>query len=138
MKDIPHIVLHLSLLDPNGAPEITSASVTTHTVTLSWTALPEDQWNGNLTGYAISSHSEGLVVEVPAHQLTITLEARPFTEYILSVAAVNSVGMGPFSDTTIVRTKEDGELVQHSTFTDPPVHCFQLQPTSQSIWKEVQ
>ena len=37
-----------------------------------------------------------------------TLEAAPYTDYVVSVAAVNSAGQGPFSDITEIRTPEDG------------------------------
>ena len=49
-------------------------------------------------------------IPVTADHEQYTLEAAPYKEYILNVAAVNSVGRGPFSSTRIVRTLEDGKF----------------------------
>ena len=49
-------------------------------------------------------------MSVASYVLEYTLEAVPYTEYVLSVAAVNSVGQGPFSGTVEVRTLEESEL----------------------------
>ena len=48
-------------------------------------------------------------MSVPSYVLEYTFEAIPYTEYVLSVAAVNSVGLGPFSATVEVRTPEDSK-----------------------------
>ena len=88
-----------------------STEVTTDEVILSWSTLPLDKQNGDITNYVINIHSGGqdtlLTISVSVN--TATIMAQPFTEYVLSVAAVNSVGRGPFSNVTIVRTDEDGK-----------------------------
>ena len=48
---------------------------------------------------------------MPFNILEYSLEANPYTEYVISVAAVNSIGQGPFSPVIEVRTEEDGKLI---------------------------
>ena len=49
-------------------------------------------------------------VSVASHILEYIIEAVPYTEYVLKVAAVNSVGQGPFSSIVEIRTPEDREF----------------------------
>ena len=76
-----------------------------------WTPLPLNQQNGIISGYVIHYLEDGQEqsVSVPSYVLEYTFEAIPYTEYVLSVAAVNSVGLGPFSATVEVRTPEDSK-----------------------------
>ena len=102
-------------------PIITHTEVTTHSVLLRWSPLSSDQQNGIITRYVINVLEDGQQsrVSVTSNITQYTLEAAPFTDYVVSVAAVNSVGQGPFSDTTEVRTPEDGRcllLPCHSYF----------------------
>lgn len=92
---------------PSGAPIITHTETTSHSVLLRWTALPENQHNGIITGYIIDGAD--ISVSVAAHILEYSFEALPYREYSLRVAAVNSVGTGPFSAVEKVRTQEDGK-----------------------------
>ena len=97
--------------EPSGAPDITYTETTTHSVLLRWSPLPLSQQNGIISGYVINYLEDGQeqTVSVPSYVFEYTFEAVPFTEYVLSVAAVNSEGVGPFSITVEVRTPEDSE-----------------------------
>lgn len=69
-------------------------------------------------------------ISVTADHNLYNLEAAPFSEYVLNVAAVNSVGRGPFSSTRIVRTLEDGKFTSFKgNFHDTShsIGCIQFQ-----------
>ena len=75
--------------------------------------MPPHQQNGIISGYIINFLEDGLErsTSVAAHVFEYTIVATPYTEYVLSVAAINSVGQGPFSTTVEVLTEEDGRLL---------------------------
>ena len=98
---------------PSAAPRSVSVSeVTSSSITVKWwTVLCIDR-NGLITGYrirAITSEENdrnetvGDVIEGTITGLT------PSTEYTMSVAAVNSLGTGPYSDGIVQSTS--GKLV---------------------------
>ena len=89
---------------------ILDTEVTNHSVFLRWSALPRSEQNGVITGYVIKYRNGSVerLVQIASSPREYTLNAVPYTEYVLAVAAVNSVGQGPFSNTTTVRTLEDG------------------------------
>ena len=99
------------LLVPNGSPNITQTEATTHSVLLRWSPVPPEQQNGIITGYVINVLEDGQQsrVLVNGDITEYTLEAAPYTDYVVTVAAVNSAGQGPFSDITEIRTPEDGK-----------------------------
>ena len=103
--------MHVNHIEPGGAPNITNTNTTSRSILLQWIPPPEDQHNGIITGYIIRILEDGVEksVSVAAHVLEYTFEALPFTQYLLSIAAVNSVGMGPFGAITEVRSQEDGK-----------------------------
>ena len=113
---------------PSESPAILSTNVTRNSVSLAWSAVPVHQQNGDIISYRIIAYIGGtanggrdtLGFEVPPSEHRFTFDARPFTEYILGVAAVNLVGQGPLSDTVMVRTEEDGECkrIAHLSFTE--------------------
>lgn len=108
----PFLFMSLTIhTEPSGAPEITYTETTTHSVLLQWSPLLLSQQNGIISGYIINYLEDGQeqTVSVPSYVFEYTLEAVPFTEYVLSVAAVNSEGVGPFSITVEVRTPEDSK-----------------------------
>ena len=78
---------------------------------LRWSPLPPDQQNGIITGYVISILANGQQSSVPVTSdvTEYTLEAAPYRDYVLSVAAVNAVGRGPFSALVDIRTPPDGK-----------------------------
>ena len=99
--------------EPSGMPTITHTQATTHSVLLRWSALPPDQQNGIITGYVINVLEDGQQSSVPVTSdvTEYTLEAAPYRDYVLSVAAVNSVGRGPFSNIAEIQTPEGSKYL---------------------------
>ena len=79
---------------------------------LRWRSLPSHHQNDNISGYVINYVVNGQEQRlfVSADVLEYTLKANPHTEYVLSIAAANSVGIGPFSAVVELHTEEDGKL----------------------------
>jgi hypothetical protein len=96
--------------EPSSSPNITFTETTSHSVLLRWKSLPSHHQNGNINGYVINYVVNGQEQRlfVSADVLEYTLEAKPHTEYVLSIAAENSVGIGPFSAVVELHTEEDG------------------------------
>ena len=93
-------------------PTITQTEATTHSVLLRWSPLPPNQQNGIITGYVINVLEDGQQSRVLNGDVTeYTLEAAPYRDYVLSVAAVNSVGRGPFSNIAEIQTPEDSKYL---------------------------
>ena len=63
--------------------------------------------NGEITGYTVEATLSGMVVATEndgsAREATVS-GLNPSTEYTVTVAAVNSVGTGPFSGGTTIAT----------------------------------
>ena len=110
--------------EPSGSPRITHTHATAHSIFLRWTPPPPDQRNGLLTHYIISIMYNGQQTNVtlPSASEEHTLQARPYSDYILSIAAVNSVGRGPFSAVVDVRTQEDGQSLGYTLCY--PLHLY--------------
>ena len=99
-----HICLHcissvvILLSAPSAPPEgIGVSKRMTFSITVEWQAVPCIHRNGNITGYAIIYHmrdnnqkynmrSSGTMLTIP--------DLQPSTTYVISVAAVNSEGLG--------------------------------------------
>ena len=82
-------------------------------IIFSWEEPSPELRNGIITSYFAS------ITELPEQdrvfnatteiaELTVE-ELHPHTSYVLKVAAVNSVGMGPFSANYLSQTAEDGK-----------------------------
>lgn len=82
-------------------------------LTLSWEQPSPELRNGNITTYLVSvTELLGLdhVINITTKTTGLTVEGlSPHTTYIVQVAALNSVGMGPFSAHFLAQTAEDGE-----------------------------
>ena len=76
---------------------------------LQWIPPPTDLQYGAITGYVIDYLEDGVPksVSVAAHVQQYTIEAIPYTEYVLGVAAINSAGRGPLSSTVELHTQEE-------------------------------
>ena len=86
-----------------------------------WRPPPRDERNGRLTEFRVdfrptkSSDSATVIEMVPAeddresYELVLD-QLETWTDYTISVSASNSEGHGPFSETIVVRTDEDGRL----------------------------
>ena len=96
---------------PSAAPSQVSVSqVTLSTIIVQWEDVECIHRNGNITGYSVlvvASSVMDMVINVGnVKQATILLsELTPFTEYTISVAAVNTAGMGVYSNGTTITIK---------------------------------
>ena len=93
----------LSSTAPTGAPDgVSEGSVTTNSITVQWGEVPCMDRNGEITGYTVEVTLSGMIVATEnvddgsAREGTVS-GLTPSTAYVVTVAAVNSVGTGPFS-----------------------------------------
>ena len=100
---------------PSGSPLNFGASTTTsRSATITWDPPRADLQNGIIIRYIINV----TVVETGAtFQLTSTTTSltvntlTPYRNFICIIAAVTSVGIGPFSTQFTLTTPQDGELM---------------------------
>ncbi len=104
-----------SFIAPTGSPGVPSASVILSTnITLTWTEIDCLDINGVIIHYIIQ-YGEGAhrnkYINTQSNATTHLITGlEPFTQYTFTVAGVNSVNTGPFSQATaIVRTSEDSK-----------------------------
>jgi len=103
---------------PGAAPlSVSGETVDSHSIRVTWSAPPSDQWNGVLAGYRVlyaeadGGNSDGSVASVPADELSYTVRGlHEWTLYNVWVLAYTAAGDGPRSDVIVVQTAEDGEL----------------------------
>ena len=70
---------------------------------LTWTEVKCSQRNGLITGYTVIISNSSITYNLTSTERYIILNDLVFgTEYNISVAAVNSVGRGPFSNPVVV------------------------------------
>ena len=96
---------------PTASPTIISATSTSTTLTVQWDEVDCIDRNGDITGYsvrAVTSGENDRVETVDNREVTIN-GLTPSTVYIVSVAAVNSMGTGPYSGVIVQST--DSKLV---------------------------
>ena len=80
---------------------------------LNWQAPPEDTWNGDLKGYKVQYRLKGYTSPFlerntspwPATSYELT-GLIVFTEYEIKISAWNNKGVGIYSDSIFVRTRE--------------------------------
>ena len=88
-------------LAPTGPPTQVNTTTTSTTITVQWGPVDCIHRNGDITGYSVCVMSNEVLKNVSTsgdtRNATIS-ELRPFTEYNISVAAVNSIGTGVHSD----------------------------------------
>ncbi len=83
-------------------------------ITLIWTEIDCLDRNGVITNY-ILQYGEGtnrnITITTPSSATTHLITGlKPFTQYTFTVAGVNSVGSGPFSNPSeVIRTAEDSK-----------------------------
>ena len=107
------IQIILTLLDPNGAPQAVTASVTGPTIVfISWKRVNCIDRNSVITSYTVYyGPVDGTAVNVSVsgtnHLAYTAVGLTPSTNYSIEVAAVNSDGgFGPFSAPIFVRTPD--------------------------------
>ena len=84
------------------------------TVLLSWQPPPPSSRNGLIINYVIRYSRVGQptssIANTSSTQEIIT-GLHPYANYLFSIAATTSAGVGPFSDSVIVETFESGKHV---------------------------
>ena len=93
---------------PSPLPSSISTSSTPTTITVQWGEVECIDRNGEITGYSVRYSGGGSTDTMPVsggdtRQTTIS-GLTPSTDYTIKVAAVNSVGAGPYSTGMVERT----------------------------------
>ena len=84
--------------------------ITSTAITVQWGPVPCIHQNGAITGYSVryvvmGSSEEGTEDVTGASEMEVTISnLTPSTTYLVSVAAVNGVGAGVFSDSESAMT----------------------------------
>ena len=95
---------------PSAAPiSVSLVRLTSTTITLQWDVIDCIHRNGEISGYSVrvqwgSSDMIRVVTVGSVRETTIT-GLHPSTEYYISMAAMNHVGTGVYSDNVIVITE---------------------------------
>ena len=84
-------------LVPNGPPQDIDVTVTSHTLTLSWSPPLPSQHNGVIISYLINCSSGGSIINsTRTNSTSLTIAGlQPFTNYTCTVSAATMVGDGP-------------------------------------------
>ena len=112
---------------PSGTPKwLTVRGSLPTSVWLSWGSVPEDQQNGEITGYSIQVEGPDNTWRTTTvsdrmhrpHSIAYTSEElsdlRPSAEYTFSVSAKTVVGSGPAISVSFV-TPQEGETSLHTS-----------------------
>ena len=91
---------YIFLVGPTGWPSLILASPVNLTANnFTWDEVNCSQHNGLITGYTVMISNSSITYNLNSIERYIILNDLVFgTVYNISVAAVNSVGRGPFSD----------------------------------------
>ena len=94
---------YVELTVPPAAPDDLMASSITMSasITVTWEPVPCMYRNGVITGYVIELNNDSISVETITRDKTSVFEItglKPSTQYEIEVAAINSVGTGPFTN----------------------------------------
>lgn len=119
IKIIGIYIYLLCIVAPSAPPdEISIDAIYFDSVHLSWRAPLREYHNGELIGYNVTftaTNSEEVFDLFSASNSTVIGSLSPFTSYIISIAAVTSAGIGPYSAAVTVMTAEAG--IQSIAFT---------------------
>ena len=109
---------HLSSIAPTGPPRDVTPSITSRSVSVSWSTIECIERNGVITNYTVVFQEQGGAVipgEVNVTDRTFTASGlTPHTNYTFRVAGINSNGTGPFFNTIKFKTDEDGKFKGNS------------------------
>ena len=116
---MPHVIVLVYTLAltfffstaPTGSPSMTVLGVTSDTIQLQWTEVPEEHRNGEITNYILEYFSNRNGSVTVSAVLEHALPALPCTSYRLRIAAVNSAGQGPPSDNITCQTLESSKNI---------------------------
>ena len=95
---------------PTAPPNnINTPSITSRSVSVSWTLIRCIERNGPITSYTVEFQEvgEALIPGVVVNRTFTTSGLTPYTNYIFKVAGVNDAGTGPFTNETSILTEEE-------------------------------
>ena len=105
--------IHFHYVVPSGSPLTFGGNATSsRSASISWSPPPADQWNGIITRYIINVTVEETGHTFQLNSTTTTLRVnslQPYRNYTCIIAAVTSVGIGPFSGSFTLITPQDGK-----------------------------
>ena len=106
------ICVHPCTVAPSAAPvDLIVVTMSSTSLTLRWALPPEENRNGIISGYSINVTSNATgdmtILSTTANTFSVT-SLSPYTTYLCSVAALTSVGLGPYTIPLTVRTDEEG------------------------------
>jgi len=90
-------------------------NITSQSVSFSWGTLMLGEQNGVIRSYTLvvseaSSGQVAVTTTLPNSEMALTINPlMPFTNYLCTIAASTSVGMGPFSHILTITTLQDSE-----------------------------
>ena len=92
------------------------SDVTSSSITVQWDGVPCIHHNGDITGYSVqygvagSQNTQNNISVSGATKATIS-NLRSGTNYWIKIAAVNSIGTGPFSEAVSKETLVEGKYL---------------------------
>ena len=105
---------------PHSSPlNVIVTSVNKASLMVSWQPLLEIDWNGPIDyviQYTLIGSSDNMSENVNSETTRILSGLVAYVYYSVTVAAVNVNGTGPFSNSVVGRSGEDGELSKQHTF----------------------
>ena len=91
-------------------------STTSRSVSVSWNTIECIEQNGAITNYTVVFQEQGGAVipgEVNVMDRTFTASGlTPHTNYTFRVAGINSNGTGPYMNTIVILTDEEGIITK--------------------------
>ena len=96
---------------PTAPPcSINSPSITSRSVSVSWSKIECIERNGPITKYTVEFQEVGgaPIPGVVVNRIFTASGLTPYTNYTFRVAGVNDNGTGPFSNVTNILTEEEG------------------------------
>ena len=105
-----------STVVPEGPPEnVTAVVISSTAITVQWSEVASHARNGDITHYEVPffplMEFDGGIYNgsVPTIDMSIVLaDLQEYVTYNISVRAFNGAGAGPYSDSIIVTTFQDG------------------------------
>ncbi len=101
------------IIVPSASPlGFTGSASTSRSATITWSPPPADQQNGVIIQYLINVTvvETGVSFQLTSTSTSLTVTTLlPYRNYICIIAAVTSVGIGPFSSRFTLTTPQDGE-----------------------------
>ena len=108
-------ISNVAAVVPSGSPLNFGGNATSsRSASITWDPPPADQWNGVIILYIIN-------VTVVETRLTFQLNStstsiavstlQPYRNYDCIIAAITSVGTGPFSNRFTLTTPQDGKIL---------------------------